>query len=103
MTQSKGAKPITEMRLSDPLSNCGKGKVSAAAKTRQLFGDTNKGRFRTRGRHASATVRGTRWVTKDSCKSTTVKVTRGTVIVRDFTKRKNVTVKRGHSYTARAK
>ena len=48
-------------------------------------------------------MRGTQWVTKDSCDSTTVTVKRGTVIVRDLVKRKNVTVKGGHSYTARVK
>jgi hypothetical protein len=103
MAQDKGAKPITTMTLTTPLSCTSKPGVHAAARTRKLFGDTNKGRFRTRGRHATATVRGTQWVTKDSCDATTVTVKRGTVIVRDLVKRKNITVKRGHSYTARAK
>jgi hypothetical protein len=103
MAQDKASKPVTTMTLSNVLSCTAKPGVHAAARTRQLFGDTNKGRFRTRGRHATATVRGTQWVTKDSCDSTTVTVKRGTVIVRDLVKRKNVTVKAGHSYTARVK
>jgi hypothetical protein len=102
MSQDKSAK-LTTMQLTSPLSCTAKPGVHAAARTRSLFGDTNKGRFRTRGRHATATVRGTQWVTKDSCAATTVTVKRGTVIVRDLTKRKNITVKQGHSYTARAK
>jgi hypothetical protein len=32
-----------------------------------------------------------------------VKVTQGVVTVRDFVKRKNVTVRKGKSYTAKAK
>jgi hypothetical protein len=103
MSQDKTAKPITTMTLSNALTCTNKPGVHAAAKSRSLFGDTNKGRFRTRGRHATATVRGTQWVTKDSCDTTTVTVKRGTVIVRDLVKKKNVTVKKGHSYTARAK
>jgi hypothetical protein len=103
MSQDKTAKPITTMTLSNALSCSAKVGAAAKAKTRKLFGDTNKGRFRTRGRHATATVRGTQWLTKDSCDKTTVTVKRGTVIVRDLVKRKNVTVKAPHSYTARAK
>jgi hypothetical protein len=103
MSQDKAAKPTTTMTLSNPLSCSAKLGAAAKQKVRKLFGDTNKGRFRTRGRHATATVRGTQWLTKDSCDKTTVTVKRGTVIVRDLVKRKNVTVKAPHSYTARAK
>jgi ferric-dicitrate binding protein FerR (iron transport regulator) len=86
--------------------SCGKaGKASAAArrkKVRSLWGD-GKGRFRTKGRRAAATVRGTKWFTQDRCDSTKITVKRGVVQVRDFVKRKNVTVKKGHSYVARKK
>src|SRR4051812_22385010 len=44
--------------------------VSAAANTRRrLFGRAH-GRFRTRGRNSSATVRGTEWLTEDRCTGT---------------------------------
>jgi hypothetical protein len=44
--------------------------VSAAANSRRrLFGRAH-GRFRTRGRNSSATVRGTDWLTDDTCKGT---------------------------------
>ena len=104
ITQTKGKKPITQLELNAPLS-CG-GKASAAAKkkrkVRSLWGD-GKGRFRTKGRRAAATVRGTKWFTQDKCDSTKITVKRGVVQVRDFVKRKNVTLKKGHSYVARKK
>ena len=62
-----------------------------------------RGRFRTTGRNSAATVRGTRWETIDRCDGTLTKVTRGTVVVRDFRRKKNVIVKAGKSYLARAK
>ena len=39
---------------------------------------------------------------EDRCEGTLTKVTRGTVSVRDFKRKKTVTVKAGHSYLARA-
>jgi hypothetical protein len=101
------SRPITEMVLNEALkcqpNKKKKGKVVAAAsRSRRLWG-SGKGRFRTRGRHSSATVRGTEWLTKDTCNTTTTTVKSGTVIVKDFAKNKNVTVKKGHRYVARAK
>jgi len=60
------------------------------------------GKFRTRGRHSTATVRGTTWYTKDTCTTTTTVVRAGVVVVKDVAKHKNVTVKAGHRYVARA-
>ena len=60
------------------------------------------GRFRTSGRYSAATVRGTIWETIDRCDGTLTKVKRGTVVVRDFRKRRNITVRAGKSYLARA-
>jgi hypothetical protein len=60
------------------------------------------GRYRTRGRYSAATVRGTIWETIDRCDGTLTKVTRGTVVVRDNRKRRNITVRAGKSYLARA-
>ena len=57
-----------------------------------------KGKFRTTGKYSSATVRGTIWLTQDECDGTLTKVTRGVVAVRDFKRKKTVTVKAGHSY-----
>ena len=63
--QTKGAKPITTLKLVEKLSCPKRGKASAAAKKkkRKLWGD-GKGRFRTEGSYSSATVRGTRWLTR---------------------------------------
>ena len=71
-------------------------------KKRRLWGD-GKGKFRTQGSFSSATVRGTRWLTEDSCNGTLTKVKRGTVTVRDFAKKRNVTVRAGKQYFARKK
>ena len=93
---------LTEMRLNQRLT-CGKASKSgatAARRTRRLWGRAT-GRFRTRGRHSSATVRGTKWLVKDTCSSTTTLVRQGTVIVRDFRKRRTVRLRRGQRYIAR--
>ncbi len=86
----KGARSATVDKKKGPKSVLGK-----------LWGN-GKGKFRTSGKYSSATVRGTVWLTQDECDGTLTKVTRGTVIVRDFKRKKNVTVKAGHSYLARA-
>ena len=67
----------------------------------KLWGN-GKGKFRTSGKYASATVRGTIWLTQDECDGTLIRVKRGTVQVRDLRRHKTVTVKAGHSYLARA-
>ena len=98
-----GARPVAELRLTEGLT-CRpnrRGKLAASrARTRRLWGNA-RGRFRTRGRNSTATIRGTIWLTKDSCTSTTTLVREGTVVVRDLAKRKNVTVRKGRRYTAR--
>jgi hypothetical protein len=106
VTQTRGNKPITQLALSARLS-CGKKGTKAQAsakkkKVRRLWGD-GKGSFRTRGRNAAATVRGTKWLTEDRCDSTKITVKRGKVLVRDFLKRKNFLIKKGHSYVAQKK
>jgi ferric-dicitrate binding protein FerR (iron transport regulator) len=67
---------------------------------RQVWGD-GQGRFRTAGRYASATVRGTNWLTADRCDGTFVRVRRGVVQVRDVPRRRQVIVRAGSSYLAR--
>jgi hypothetical protein len=67
----------------------------------KLWGN-GKGKFRSNGTYSSATVRGTVWLTQDECDGTLTRVTRGTVSVRDFKRKKTVKVKAGHSYLARA-
>jgi hypothetical protein len=105
ITQTGGTKPVTQLALAGPLKCTVKSrKASASAKkkkVRRLWGDGH-GRFRTKGRRAAATVRGTKWLTEDRCDSTKITVKRGTVVVRDFAKKQNKIVTKGHSYVARA-
>ena len=61
-----------------------------------------KGRFRTRGRYATASVRGTRWATVDRCGSTTIKVFDGIVDVQDLLTGKTVAVEAGEKRVVRA-
>jgi hypothetical protein len=79
------------------------GAVGAAATTttvRQLWGN-GKGRFRTHGRYAAATVRGTYWLTVDRCDGTLVRVRAGVVLVSDLPKHRQVRVTPGHTYLAK--
>ena len=59
-----------------------------------------KGSFRTKGRYASATVRGTLWRTDDYCNGTLITVRRGTVDVFDLVLHKHFLISAGHSYFA---
>jgi hypothetical protein len=83
------------------------GKASAAAlssKTLQLLkGKDNHGRFRTKGRYAAATTRGTAWSVADRCDGTLTKVTQSSVLVNDFVRHVSLIVRAGHSYLALAK
>jgi hypothetical protein len=70
-------------------------------RSRSLWGRDHGGRYRTHGANSVATVRGTRWLTRDTCAGTLTKVTRGVVSVRDLQRKRTVTVRAGHSYLAR--
>lgn len=99
------ASPLTEVVLADgTITNRSAplGALAATAKRRpsRLWGDA-KGSFRTTGRNAVATVRGTRWLTEDDDVGTTVTVVRGVVSVRDEVADKTVTVQGGEKYVAR--
>lgn len=83
-----------------PHGGAPKVRVAAKRHSRSLFSNV-KGRFRTRGRNSTATVRGTQFTVTDSCTGTLTKVKRGSVKVRDLWKHRNVVVKAGHSYIAR--
>jgi CSLREA domain-containing protein len=101
--QTKGAKPVTTLKLTERLRCGAGGKAGTAAKRkseRRLWGD-GKGRFRTEGRFSSATVRGTTWLVEDRCDSTLTEVRSGRVAVRDFAERKTVIVRAGKRYVAK--
>ena len=67
---------LTDLKLTggsfdvcDEAQRRGKPIAAAANRRRRLFGRAH-GRFRTRGRNSSATVRGTEWLTEDKCTGT---------------------------------
>jgi hypothetical protein len=78
-------------------------RLAAARTTRRTLFSRVRGHFSSRGRHSSATVKGTQWTMTDTCAGTLTAVKRGAVTVRDFRLRKTRLVKAGHSYLARAR
>jgi hypothetical protein len=105
LRQSRGSALTTlAMSGSGPTGcrrNVRKGGATAAARKRRLFGNAN-GRFRTRGRHSHATVRGTTWSVIDKCAGTLTRVASGTVAVRDLRKGRTRILTAGQRYLARA-
>jgi len=102
--QPKKGKAITVLKLTGNLS-CGQAKgnasISGRRRSRNLWG-SGHGNFRSEGNHGAATVRGTIWLTKDTCAGTLFKVKRGVIAVQDFTSHRTVKVRAGHSYLAPA-
>ncbi len=83
------------------------GAIASAARaarkprSRRLWGRDKGGRFRTHGKNSHATVRGTRWVVRDTCAGTLTRVTEGAVMVRDTVRHKRVLLEAGQRYLAR--
>lgn len=67
---------------------------------RSLWGSSSKGNFRTVGSYASATERGTKWLTQDTCSGTLIHVTQGQVAVADFPHHRTLLVHAPHSFLA---
>ena len=107
-SRARGDRGLTELRLKGgSFKRCGAsgGRSASAALSRRAvrrLRSNATGRFRTRGRNSSATVRGTIWTTTDRCDGTLTSVKRGRVAVRDFRRRRTVVVRKGESYLARA-
>ena len=111
-SRRRSARGLTELRLKggnfrrcDPRLPIGRSPSAAqlSRRTIQRLRSNARGRFRTRGRNSSATVRGTVWETIDRCDGTLTKVRRGRVAVRDFRRKKTVLVRAGKSYLAQAR
>lgn len=104
--QQLGARLVSLRLRGGSIDQCGVGeeegaaRASAAAPGSALWG-SGKGHFRTQGNFGAATVRGTIWLTEDTCEGTFFKVNRGIVSVRDFPRGKTVSVPAGHTYLAR--
>ena len=108
--QAKTTRPMTEIVLrGGHLGQCRRaakaGAVSISKKRRRARGHRlwaeGRGRFRTRGGYSTASVRGTGWITTDTCSGTRVTVRHGLVAVRDFRLKKTVMVPGGKSYLAK--
>jgi hypothetical protein len=103
----KGGRGLTTFTLSDAFNvPASKGAIAAstafaAKKKHHSLWVNGKGNFKTRGKRASAIIRGTQWLTEETDAGTKVSVERGAVAVRDFANHKTVLVKSGQSYTAK--
>jgi hypothetical protein len=79
--------------------------ASAAAlssKTLQTLRASAKGRFTTKGKYGSATVRGTKWSTADRCDGTLIHDVSDSVAVTHFVRHKTIVLDTGQSYLAKA-
>ena len=87
--------------------NAPSGKASSAAVSKKvlqlLHAKDNHGRFRTKGRYAAATTRGTVWTIADRCDGTLTHVRKDSVLINDFVRRINFVLRAGQSYLALAK
>jgi hypothetical protein len=107
-SRKKSAGGLTELRLTGGSFRACRGargaslaaEAARSKKVRSLRG-VAKGRFRTRGRNASATVRGTNWGTIDRCDGTLTRVRQGRVVVRDFVHKRTIVLRTGQTYLAR--
>jgi hypothetical protein len=82
----------------------GKRAAVAAKLSSKVLGRLNAnahGKFSTKGQYSAATVRGTVWSVANQCDGTLTKVQRGVVSVRDFVRRKTITLFTGQHYLAR--
>lgn len=103
---------MTQIVMTAPL-DCGTTASAAAAgtkhavkrKRRHVWGRDRGGRYETHGRDSVATVRGTRWLTTDTCSGTVVKVFEGAVSVRPKRGKGKAVIVRagGRHFTPRAK
>ncbi|HTX07587.1 MAG TPA: hypothetical protein VME22_03190 [Solirubrobacteraceae bacterium] len=75
--------------------------ASLSSKTLQLLKVSGHGKFKTTGRYASATVRGTIYTVADRCDGTLTHVIRDTVVVDDFIRHKTILLHAGQSYLAK--
>lgn len=114
VTQSRADGLLTNLKLVNDTNKCSSSslastdRASTAKKKKkkkkkgELWGDGD-GNYRTTGDNGSATVRGTNWQTVNRCDGTLFFVKRGKVQVRDFNRKKTITLKQGKKYLAKAK
>jgi hypothetical protein len=78
------------------------GHAALSSRILQTLRSRASGRYRTRGRYGSGTVRGTKWTTTDRCDGTLIAVQQHSVLVTDFIKHITILVRAGHHYLAKA-
>lgn len=109
--QTVSAKGMVDIHLRGRAPSCARVKRAASHSEdavrrpvrRTLWAKDRKGKYRTHGRNSVATVRGTKWMTRETCAGTLTRVTEGAVAVRDVARAKTVLVRKGGSYLARAR
>ncbi len=112
LLQNRKQKGLTDLDIVDNhgasqvCATVGKrGKALAAKLSSKTLGRVNAsghGHFAVRGQYSAAAVRGTVWSVANRCEGTLTHVVRGVVSVRDFRRRKTITLFTGESYLARA-
>jgi IPT/TIG domain len=75
--------------------------AALSSHTLQLLRASAHGKFTTRGRYGSATVRGTIWSVADRCDGTLIRDVTDSVAVTDFVRHKTVILHAGQSYLAK--
>jgi Ca2+-binding RTX toxin-like protein len=108
ITQPRAGHGLTDLTLtggaslsSCPVAKAGRRATAAAKRVLKRLAGQGHGRFATRTRNSTATVRGTTWLVEDRCDGTLTRSISGTVVVHDLVKNRTVTLKSGHSYLAR--
>ena len=94
---------FTELRLAGGnFKTCGKRLLATAANAtkpvRRLWAK-GKGKFRTKGRFISATIRGTWWETRDFCDRSGVRVKEGSVLATNLITKQKKVVPKGKIYS----
>jgi hypothetical protein len=111
LLQRRKQRGLTELDIIDNHSarqvcaSAGKARTAGAHASGKILGRLSAdshGHFTARGQFSAATVRGTIWGVRNLCSGTLTRVTRGVVTVRDFRRRKTITLFTGQSYLAKA-
>jgi hypothetical protein len=113
LLQGRKQRGLTELNIIDshsPHQVCASiGKAHTAAKSKHLsstvlgrLNSNDHGNFTTRGQYSASTVRGTVYSVINECRGTLTEVSRGLVSVRDFARRKTITLHTGQHYLAKA-
>jgi len=111
LLQARRQRGLTDLNIIDTHSASqlcatrGKARTAARHLSGKVLGRLNAsghGNFTARGQYSAATVRGTIWSVANQCDGTLTRVKRGIVSVRDFRRRKTITLFTGQSYLAQA-